>query len=142
MDYKSKLSENNTELQEILDTINALPVASSGTDNSEIEEMLLSTDDNYDAAGNQFYSVHKWVDISHTNFSSFPVVFTAINHHPTLWVHLYIEVENYDENYAYSPLYHTLTVAPADGENSIEIEGGLNPVSVYIEGMRWSEDGV
>lgn len=103
---------------------------------SEIEEMLVSTDENYDDEGKEFYSVYKWIDVYNTSLSSAPVTITVMNNHPTFWIHAYIRVFDTAGN-----AYHfTLPIEYDQGENSIEVDF---PVSHFeVEGIRWSRRGI
>ena len=111
-----------------------------------LEEMLIATDVNYDDEGNQFYSVYKWIGAYHTNFSSVPFTLNVMNNHPTLYMHVYITVYGafYSEDEgAYNDERfgnYTLTIGPDQEENSIEVDAFV--YDYYIEGVRWSEDGV
>ena len=149
MDYNAKLQSNNEELQEILDTINALPEASGGEGGStEAEEMMLTTADNWD--GNDFYSLFKWLEVTQTNFSAYPFMYSARNNHPTLYLHLYIVAtvrydvidEETGDSVGYEDMteYYTLIIPPDQGEASLDIDQIVS--NLNVEGIRWSEDGV
>lgn len=114
-----------------------LSAGGGGGNNEELEEMILNGDENYDDEGKAFYNVYKWIDVWNSNLSSAPVVISAMNRHPTLWLHAYIRTTDAQQGY-YN--YFTMPIPPDDGENSIEIDF---PVASYIlEGVRWSEDGI
>jgi hypothetical protein len=143
--YKTiTVHEQNEDLFAWLEVNAELISGSIGGDesnNTEIEEMLLATDENYDDEGKQFYSVYKWLDVWHSNFSSSPVTYSAMNRHPTLWLHLYIAVELLIDGYSSISNYR-LDIPPDEGDDSIEVDEGYSVRSIYIEGVRWSEDGV
>ena len=108
-----------------------------GGNSEELEEMILNGDENYEDEGNQFYNVYKWIDLWNSNLSSAPVVISAINRHPTKWLHAYIRWTDQQGGYVN---YSVIPIPPDDGENSIEID---IPVDKYVlEGVRWSDDGV
>jgi hypothetical protein len=116
------------------------------TDNTEIEEMLIATDEDYEDEGNQFYSVYKWLEVNHTDFASTPFTLNIMNNHPTLYMHVYIEVYGAfysEEDDAYTNTgyaNYTLAIGPDQEENSIEVDGYV--YDYHIEGVRWSENGV
>lgn len=103
---------------------------------SDLEEMLLNGDENYDDEGKEFYNVYKWIDIWNSSLSSAPVVISAMNNHPSLWLHAYIRIT---DAYGYD-YYRSIAIEPDQGENSIEID---LPLERYVlEGVRWSRRGI
>lgn len=102
----------------------------------EIEEMLVNGDEYYEDEGKQFYSVHKWIVIWNSSLSSAPVTISAMNNHPTLWIHAYIKVIDTVGN----EYYYTMAIEPDQGENSIEVDYFV--WHFEVEGIRWSEDGI
>ncbi len=119
-----------------------------GGDTSEADEMMRTTADNW--GGNDFYSLFKWLEVTQTNFSAFPFMYSVMNKHPTLYIHLYIvanvRYEVFDEEtgdsvgYEDVTEYYTLTVPPDKGEASLDIDQIVS--NLNVEGIRWSEDGV
>lgn len=104
---------------------------------AKVEEMIISTDENYEDEGKQFYNVYKWIDIWNSSLSSAPVVISAMNRHPTMWVHAYIRWTDAQGGYVNNL---SMAIPPDDGENSIEID---IPVESYVlEGVRWSNSGI
>jgi hypothetical protein len=108
-----------------------------GGNNEELEEMILNGDENYDDEGKEFYNVYKWIDVWNSSLSSVPVVISAMNRHPTLWMHAYFRLLDSQGGY-YG--YRSMAIPPDDGENSMEIDMPLE--NYVLEGVRWSENGI
>ena len=126
--------------------------ASGGEGNtSEIEEMLLVSDGDYDDEGYMFYSPYKHLEVQRTGLSSKPTITTILNKQSVFYLHIYMQVtiqevvgeDEYGSHIYEYPDYNYSFIIDPDGDISLDFSDETGTVvDTNIIGVRWSTDGI